>query len=68
MMLRNCSGVCSRDCAVTVALSIWPSGCGRPPISPAATSVFWFWMAVMTSLGISWKLGSLCGSSQMRIA
>ncbi len=68
MISRNCSGVCSRDWAVTVALSIWPSGCGRPPTSPAATSVFWFWMAVMTSLGIRLKLASLCGSSQMRIA
>ena len=68
MMLRNSSGVCSRDCAVTVALSNWPSGCGSPPISPAATSVFWFWIAVMTSLGIRWTLASFWGSSQMRIA
>ena len=43
-------------------------GCGRPPISPAAISVFWFWSAVITSLGISPKLDSLCGSSQIRIA
>jgi hypothetical protein len=53
MMARNCSGVCRRDCAVTVALSICSGPDGRPPISPAATSVFWFWIAVVTSDGIS---------------
>ncbi len=68
MMLANCSGVCSRDCAVTVALSICSLGIGCPPISPAAISVFWFWIAVTTSLGISEKLASRSGFSQIRIA
>ncbi len=68
MMLRNCWAFWSRDCAVTVASSIWFAGCGIPPISPAATSIFWFWIAVTTSAGLSWKLCSLPGSSQIRIA
>ena len=52
MILANCSGVCSRDWAVTVALSIWVAGIGWPPISPAAISVFWLVIAFTTSLGI----------------
>ena len=30
MMLRNCSGVCSRDWAVTVAFEHLPLGLGHP--------------------------------------
>ena len=53
IMLRNSSGVWNRDCAVTVALSICVGGEGSPPTSPAATSVFWLWIAAVTSAGIS---------------
>ena len=28
MMLRNCSGVCNCDCAVTVAFNAWPGTAG----------------------------------------
>ncbi len=53
---------------MTVALSIWPSGDGRPPTSPAATSLFWAVIAAITSLGISATAASRCGLSQIRIA
>jgi hypothetical protein len=64
----NSSTVCIRDCAVTVALSICPCGEGRPPTSPAATSLFCAVIAEITSLGISDIAASRCGLSQMRIA
>src|SRR3546814_4212977 len=68
MMSRNCWGVWSRDCAVTVALSICPGGIGCWPNWPAATSVFCAWIAEITSPGISEYDRSRLGSSQMRIA
>ncbi len=49
MMLRNCSGVCSRDWAVTVAFSSWPGTEGAAPICPAETWAFWAWIAAITS-------------------
>ena len=67
-MSRNCSGVCSFDCAVTVALSICSLPCGRPPIWPAAISAFCALIAEMTSLGIRENAASRDGLSQMRIA
>ena len=67
-IFSNCSAVWRRDCAVTVALSIWPCGAGVPPTSPAATSAFWAVIAVTTSPGISDTAASRCGLSQMRIA
>src|SRR3546814_18455515 len=66
-IFSNCSGVCIRDWAVTVALSICPSGAGRPPTSPAATSLFCALIAATTSLGISDVAASRWGLSQMRI-
>jgi len=53
-MSRNCSGVCSRDRAVTVAVSCCFAGEGRAPISPTDTCVFCAAMAAVTSEGISW--------------
>ncbi len=54
MMRRNCSGVVSRERAVTVAFSIWPATAGSAPTCPAATCVFWACRAAVMSLGISW--------------
>ncbi|MNN72194.1 hypothetical protein D3C81_1882070 [compost metagenome] len=68
MIARNCSAVCSRDCAVTVALSACAGPVGNAPSSPAVTWVFCAWIAVRTSEGIRSNARSLFGSSQMRIA
>ncbi len=51
MMLRNCSGVCSCDWAVTVALMRWPGAAGWAPIWPAETCTFCAWTAANTSDG-----------------
>ncbi|MNO61029.1 hypothetical protein D3C76_516640 [compost metagenome] len=67
-MSANCSTVCSRDLAVMVALSCWSGAAGKPPIWPAEVCTFCSWIAALTSTGVSWKLFSRAGSSQMRMA
>ncbi|MNT78614.1 hypothetical protein D3C72_2178630 [compost metagenome] len=54
--------------AVTVTLICCPAATGCPPIEPTDTWVFWAWMAVVTSVGVSWNLLSLKGSSHTRMA
>ena len=54
--------------AIIVALTCCPSTAGVPPRLPTATWLFWARMAAATSLGVIWKLFSLLGSSQMRMA
>ena len=68
MILRNWSGLVSRDRSVTIAESIWLSGPGCAPSWPAAIWVFCAWSAVTTSPGVRVKLASLNGSSQIRMA
>ncbi|MNT34069.1 hypothetical protein D3C72_1700260 [compost metagenome] len=67
-MAPNCSTVCKRLCAETVAFSCWPLTDGVPPSSPADTSAFCACTAVITSAGVRLKLCSLAGSSQIRMA
>ncbi len=68
MIALNSSTVRKRDCEVTVAFNWLLSGCGTPPTSPAATSVFWLRIAEMMSPGINPTDASRSGSSQTRIA
>ncbi len=51
-----------------VAVSCWPGEAGRPPSWPEEICTFCAWMALFTSTGVSAKLFSLAGSSQMRMA
>ena len=66
-MLRNWSGVCSRDCELMVAFRACLSTDGVPPSCPTAIWAFWALMAFVTSVAVIWTLFSLLGSSQMRI-
>ena len=68
-MSRNCSGVCSRDCAVTVALSRWP-GDGRQAADLAGRDldVLRRDRAGDVADGQLHSCASLSGSSQIRMA
>ena len=68
MIASNCSGVCSRDWALMVALSTVPGTAGVPPSWPAETWAFWARIAAITSPGVRLWAASLSGSSQMRMA
>jgi len=48
-MAPNCSGVCSRLCAMMVAFKSCPGIAGRSPNAPAATCAFWALMAATMS-------------------
>ncbi len=65
---RNCSGVCSRVCALMVAVRRCPSTAGRPPSWPAEICAFCAWTALETSSGVSRYFVSWWGLSQIRIA
>ena len=67
-MSRNSSAVWRRVWAVMVAVSRCPSTAGRPPSCPAEICAFCACTAVETSSGVSLKLVSLSGLSQIRIA
>ena len=57
--MRNCSGVCSWLCAVTVTFSCWPSRRAGRRAEPTETWVFWASIADVTSLGDQLVLGEL---------
>ena len=62
---------CSADCnCPRVDNWYWMdglSGTGGWPMLPAAMSLFWFWIAVLTSSIVIPRAASFSGSSQMRI-
>ena len=53
MICSNWSTSVSAPSTFTVSWKSWPAGVGGMPIWPAATLAFCFWMALMTSLGVS---------------
>jgi hypothetical protein len=67
-MASNCSGDCSSDRALMVALSCCPWLAGTAPNWPAETWTFCACSAVITSVVVMWKFCSLAGFSQIRMA
>ncbi len=67
-MRLNSSGVRSIVAWLIVALRVWPWTAGVPPSWPPEICTFCARIASVTSSGVSAKLVSLTGSSQMRIA
>jgi hypothetical protein len=66
-MLLNWSAVRMRAFASDGRIDLLSRADGRSPSWPTATCAFWPWIARCTSSGVSWKVSSLPGSSQMRI-
>ena len=67
-MRPNSSGVRSSVDSVIAAVSRCVAGAGVPPSWPPEICTFWLCRAFVTSTGVSEKLLSLFGSSQIRMA
>ena len=66
-IFSNSSVLVSRPCVLIVNWNCWSGFSGAAPIRPTAACTFWAWMARATSAGLSPKLVSASGSSQIRI-
>jgi hypothetical protein len=60
----NSSGEVRRPWARTEYVNSWPLGEGSPPIVPAGLTVFWLWMAWITSPTVMLSLASWSGFTQ----
>ena len=67
MMFSNSATSLSAPATFTVSWKSWPLAAGGVPICPAATSWFCWRIALMTSLGVSERARSFCGSSHTRM-